>query len=179
MDAGTFSTHRIRLNPERRNVKFIRRIYGPRCHQGYRDDIDEYGVPLQEEQEPVTPNLMRDRNTGVPNEDEESPVEETKDNITQEVEMQERQAKSQQQTLELMARQMNVNKEAKRLQSQQAAMVMDHLCDNLLDLGSYDAAEHPFTVWLKAKNMKSILVLFMISHETMIADGYDPPTHLW
>ena len=126
--------------------------------------------------------MMWDRNTEVPtetNDDEASPAEETKDDITQEVEMQERQANYKRETLELMARQKNVNKEARRLQRQQAAMVMDHLCDNLLDVGGYNAAEHPFTVWLKAKNIKSVLTLFTISHETMIADSYDPPTHLW
>ena len=78
-----------------------------------------------------------------------------------------------------MAQQMNINKEAKQIQLQQAAVAMDHSCDNLLDVGGCEAAEHPFAAWLKAKNVKSIQTPFVISHETMIADGCGPAAHLW
>ena len=129
----------------------------PGGNQGHDGDIDACGETLQGGRDPATPNQMGERNSEVPNKEnncKEGPAEEAKDDAVQEIEMQERQTKCEQETLELVERQLQLDKQANRIQRQQATMVLDHLCDELLDVGSHEAPEHPFAAWLKAQNIK-------------------------
>ena len=67
----------------------------------------------------------------------------------------------------------DINQRARRVVRQQEEMALDHVCDELLDMGPVSIARTPFTAWLQSQKIVSLVTVFMYNEASFKASGFD------
>jgi hypothetical protein len=72
------------------------------------------------------------------------------------------------------------NRRKQKVRRQRQMMMLDHLCNNLLDVGPFEKPEHEFTAFLHRQGFFDIsLVLYLTSLDDFHVAGYDIPHILY
>ena len=145
------------------------------------DDDEPRGTDLFAfEDEPLSPTSMtmvrdgiRSRNEKAPSDDTQTgggtePSAKVPEEVRGEV------APDAEKQMELILQKKAENDRLRKIRRQNASEVMDHVCNNVLDLGSYEKGDHPFTRFLKEQEISDVLILAKIEDSDFESLGYVP-----